>query len=279
MQVQYRIYPSLLNAFQRYLDSDRYADSFLNTDRETGEPRQTADEVAAQREQDLLDLINRVPHEPIEAADRGTAFNEVVDCLVLNMPCEREDITIKTVSLGEPDVVEAMGETHVGDPLKAIRAEINGFAFLFDVQTCKDAAKYYANAVPQHYCEAVLPTRYGKVLLYGYADYIFPNKVADMKTTKSYTFGNYEDGWQKDLYPYCLIESGEMTEVQSFEYTVFQWRGGTSRTPLLSAEMYKEEYTYNHEKATARLRGMCERLIEWLEMHRNEITNTKIFDA
>ena len=45
--VKYRFTPSLLNSFQRYLDSDIDADDFMNIDRETGEQRLTADEIAA----------------------------------------------------------------------------------------------------------------------------------------------------------------------------------------------------------------------------------------
>ena len=269
--VKYKLYPSVLNSFQRLLDSDVDADDFMNIDRETGEPRQTADEIAASRERDLLDLINHVESAPIEAADKGTAFNEIVDCLIENRKSSRDDLVIRSVLLDEGGNIQPDGK------IRAVQASIHGFVFLFDLETCKKAADYYKGTFPQQYVRATINTRYGLVELYGYADYIGRNIVADMKTTSNYSFGKYENGWQKDLYPYCLIESGDMTEVSSFEYTVFQLSGGTSRTPLISAKMYKEDYTYNHAKATARLRQMCERLIEWLEMHRSEITNTKIF--
>ena len=71
---------------------------------------------------------------------------------------------------------------------------------------------------------AILPTIYGDVELYGHVDYINTNKIHDLKTTKNYTFGNYEKYWQRHLYPYCLIESGEMEEVTEFEFTVVKWR-------------------------------------------------------
>ena len=272
--VKYRFSPSLLNAFQRYLDSDIDADDFMNIDRETGEQRLTADEIAASRERDLLDQINHVEGEPSEAADKGTCFNEIVDCLIEKRKSSREDVTIKTVFVDEKGNVF---EQDNGGLEKAIMAQMDGFTFLYDIDTCKQAAAYYANAIPQQFCKAVINTCYGDVELYGYIDYIQRDKVKDMKTTKSYSFGKYENGWQKEVYTYCLVESGDMPSVSSFEYTVFVWSGGSSRTPLLTTKMYQEEYTYNHEKTTARLRQMCERFIEWVELHRSEITFKKIF--
>ena len=275
--VKYRLYPSVLNSYQRFLDSDLDADDFMNLDRESGEQKQTADEIAALRECELLDLINRVEGESIEAADKGTAFNEIVDCLIENRPCKREDIELKSVWVDEKGKVYEQQDEATGELKKAIRARINGFEFLYDINTCKEAAAYFKGTIPQQYVRATLETRYGLVELYGYADYIGRNSVADLKTTGMYSFGKYEHGWQKDLYPYCLIESCEMTEIVTFEYTVFVLSKPSGIKPAMTGKMYKEEYSYNHEKATVRLRQMCERLIECLELHRSEITNTKIF--
>lgn len=274
LQVNYKIYPSLLNKFQDLLDYSIVAEEPWNKvsesaqsrgeylDREVGDYILTPDEMADKIEQELLDSINRVPHEPSEAADKGTAFNEIVDCLIEHRPSSRDDVTIRSVPFGTG---------------KAVEAKINCFTFLFDAQFCKDTAQYFAGCIPQFLCEAVLHTRYGDVLLYGYADEIGPDVVYDIKTTKQYNFGKFVHGWQKDLYPYCLIESGQMEEVKEFEYTVYVWKGGTSRDPLLHGDMYREVYTYNHSKATKRLTEMCERVIEWLERHRDQITDRKVF--
>lgn len=276
--VKYRFTPSLLNSFQRYLDSDIDADDFMNIDRETGEQRLTADEIAASRERELLDSINHVESVPSESADKGTCFNEIIDCMLLNRKSTRDDVQIDVVyvdekgnTFGQPNAPEATGET-----VKALRAKMDDFVFLYDIETCKQVAAYFAGSVPQQYCSAVISTCYGDVELYGYIDYIQRDMVKDMKTTTRYAFGKYENGWQKDVYPYCLIESGDMPDVSAFEYTVYVWSGGSSRTPLLTAKQYKEEYTYNHAKTTARLRQMCERFIEWVELHRDEITYKKL---
>lgn len=262
--VKYRIYPSLLDKFQNFLDSDIDAESFWNIDSVTGEPKLSADEIAAQREQELIDAINRKPHGPIEAADKGTCFNEIVDCIIAGRRTEREDMEIESV-------------TNV-DGSRHILARLNGFEFRFDRQLCVDAARYFAGSVPQVLCRAEIGTRYGKVELYGYADEVCRDKVYDIKTTSSYQFGKFERAWQKHVYPYCLVESGELQDVQEFEYTVFQLSKPSARNPVISGKMYKEAYTYDHATSSALLREILGRFIEWLEYNRVDITDRKIFN-
>lgn len=280
--VRYRIYPSLLDRFQAFLDSDEESEGFWNLDGETGEMKRTAEEIAEAHERELLDAINRVPHEPIEAADRGTCFNEIIDCLVENRGSSREDIVIKTV----PVVHREGAIDNFGKPLyydeyptgkKCILAALNDFEFMFDIGLCRESSAYFRGAVPQHFCRAVMPTAYGDVELYGYADEIVRDKVYDIKTTSSYQFGRFERAWQKDVYPWCLVESGEMKRVSSFEYTVFVLSRPTSKSPVITGKMYREEYTYDHSAAGERLRAFLERFIEWLESRRDMITDKKIF--
>ena len=296
--IKYRVYPSLLDKFQSLLDSDIEAESFWNIDSDTGEMKKTPDEIAAANEQALIDCINRVPHEPIEAADKGTCFNEIVDCLVENRKSSREDISIERI----PDLYEVCDlfcrrpncdyrwkpdnqdcirayASAVSNRSKTVglRATLNGFEFRFDIGLCREAAAYFKGAIPQHFCIAVMHTAYGDVELYGYADEIIRDKVYDIKTTSSYQFGKFERAWQKCVYPWCLVESGEMPEVSSFEYTVFVLGKPTQKTPLITGKMYREEYTYDHEASGKMLRSFLERFIEWLEAHREQISDTKIF--
>lgn len=276
---KYRIYPSVLDKFQKFLDSDLVAEEFWNKDSE-GDYKLSPEEMSVQLEQELLDCINRVPHEPSEAADKGTAFNEVIDCIIEHHPCEREDMEIRT------DM-----ETEVGGPCKQepnsgearyditaypfIGVKYNGWDFHFSVVLCRDMAHYFIGCIPQYTCSAILPTIYGDVELYGHVDYINTNKIHDLKTTKNYTFGNYEKYWQRHLYPYCLIESGEMEEVTEFEFTVVKWR--ELKNQPISGEMFKEVYTYSHDASSKALRAICEAFIEWLEANRHRITDKKIF--
>lgn len=259
--IRYRIYPSLLDKFQSFLDVEQSVEEWWNLDSE-GEYKETADDMSDRLEQELIDGINRVPREPIEAADKGTCFNEVIDCLIAGRKCEYEGMDIQSGELAGNRI---------------ITAKMNGFEFHYDVEMCKEVANNFAGAISQHRCEAVLSTRYGNVELYGYADEILADVVYDIKTTGRYDFGKYSKGWQRHAYPYCLIESGELTDVLSFVYYVVVWSGGTSRTPMLSAKVYPEVYTYNHAQSADALKGICERFIEWLENHREQITDKKIF--
>ena len=113
--------------------------------------------------------------------------------------------------------------------------------------------------------------------LYGFIDELKRDVVYDIKTTSSYSFGKYEHGWQRHVYPYCLIASGEMESVSAFEYTAFALKGGTSRTPLISGTRYPEYYTYNHKQSVKLLTAHVERFIEFLEANKDLITDKKIF--
>ena len=261
MKPRYKIYPSLLDKFQSFLDADQATEEWWNLDSE-GEYKLTADEMSDKLEQELLDAVNCVPHEPIEAADKGTCFNEVIDCLISHRKCEYEGMDIQSEELAGNRV---------------ITAKLNGFEFNYDLGLCKEVADALKGAISQHRCEAIMPTKYGDVELYGYADEIVGDEVVDIKTTSRYDFGKYSKGWQRHIYPWCLVQNGEVTEVKSFEYLVVVWKGGTSRTPVLSANIYEEYYTYNHEQSGKAIQQVVERFIEWLETHREQITDKKIF--
>lgn len=258
---KYKIYPSILDKFQKFLDSDLVAEEFWN--KKNDDYILTPDKMAERLEQELIDSLNRVNKQPSQAADKGTAFNEVIDCIIEQHPFEREDMEIFSAN-------EFCGECKPN-----IQVKFNGWDFYFDSFLCKNVARYFKGCVPQYTCSAILPTVYGDVELYGYVDYIGTNKIYDLKTTKKYHFGNYEKYWQKHVYPYCLIESGEMEEVTEFEFTIVQWQESANKP--ISGEIFKEVYTYSHEASKAKLTAVCESFIEWLEANRDKITDKKIF--
>lgn len=277
-QPSYRIYPSLLQKFQSLLDVDLEVNDFWNIDSE-GNYKQTADELSDKYEAELLAMVNRESREPIEAASQGTAFNEIVDCLIENRESSNDGIVIrsvwydpscKMVIAGDPDDVKDKTGLE-----KVIEASLDGFTFYFNTQFCKDASSYFKGSIPQYLCSSILPTQYGDVELYGYIDELRRDKVYDIKTTSNYQYGKFEKGWQKDVYPYCLIESGDCAEITEFEYTVFLLK--KLKDQPITGTMYRECYSYNHERTRQRLTQMCERFIEWLEAHRNQIKDRKIF--
>lgn len=261
LQLNYKIYPSLLDKFQRLLDIDKDFESPWNEDAEGGYKR-SVEEMTAEAEQSLLDSINRVPFES-EVADKGTAFNALVDYL-----CGAALPDTMTVELRcDEDGV-------YGDWYHVTYAERVHREFDFSADLASKAATIFLGCVPQYRCEAVLDTKYGLVQLYGYADEIGWGKVFDIKTTSRYEWGKYEHGWQRYVYPYCLV-AGEGADIFAFEFVAFAWKS-RANAPL-DATVYRELYDYNHAEACGKLAAICERFIEWIEAHRDQITDKKIF--
>ena len=75
--IRYNIYPTLLDAFQIYLDADARAEEWWNID-ELGNYRHTPQELSECAEQELIDTINRCREFDTTLADRGTCFNDIV---------------------------------------------------------------------------------------------------------------------------------------------------------------------------------------------------------
>ena len=239
---QYNIYPTLLDSFTNYLNSSVIYQQFWGS---SEAPTLTEEEYERQAFQDLINRINRVPFES-EAADKGTAFNEIIDCIVEGRKSTKIDI-------------HSEGEV--------IMATINGRQFAFSKELAKSIANPLKeeNALTQYRVEGTISTQYGEVFLYGYLDYLLPFKVVDLKTTGKYNAFKYRNNWQHIVYPYCLNQQG--IEITDFEYLVTDFKG-----------VYKEAYAYMPKLDIPRLRDICERFIEFLESNRELITDKKIFN-
>lgn len=307
----YRFYPTLLDKFQTYLDTTAedyfYQDEDGKWHKNYSETEDTLhfsqEEVDALLKQELLDAINRVPHEPSLPTSKGTAFNEVIDCLIHKRRCENDNIIIKTITSGKDlfnarnrnihrivskldgivPIIPEHGLPQCEDLCKKavstfIYAACDCFEFLFDIPFCKSVAEYFKGSLSQVFTSATIDTEFGEVELYGYIDELRENKVFDLKTTSRYEFGKYSKYWQRHIYPYTLIESGACTEINSFEFTVYVLEGGTSLTPLTTGVQYAEVYQYNHEQSKMLLKNICERFCQFLEDNRTLITNKKIFN-
>lgn len=237
-QIKYNIYPSLLDKFQNYLDSEKDFNKYGDA------VGCSYDDWMQRKTTELIDAINRVPFES-EAANRGTAFNELVDALISGKKVE---------------VIEGKNEFFYKWKYKET-------SFNFPVQIAERFAFYYATqgAISQEYCEAVINTSFGRVRLYGYIDELLPHEVHDIKTTKHYTRGKYFNKWQRFVYPYCLSECGCI--VKSFIYAVTDFKN-----------TYIEEYNYNHETDAKILRDYVERFITFLEVNKKLIHDRKIFN-
>lgn len=240
----YCIYPTLLDSFQNYLNSSVNYQKFWGN---SEDPSKTEDEYEKECFNELINRINRVPFES-EAADRGTAFNEIVDCLVAKTKSDKMDIS----SNKENGTVTAI---------------YNNRKFVFPLSICIGFADYFKSAVSQVYCEAKLETQYGNVLLYGYIDELLSTKICDIKTTKKYEAFKYRNNWQHKVYPYCLEQQG--SRVSAFEYCVCEIKGNKYDT-------YVEYYNYLSNETKEELTAICEQFIEFLNANRELITDKKI---
>lgn len=263
---KYRISPSLLDKFQRYLNADADFESDFNYSEETGYLMSFEDMVAT-REKELLDAINKVPEQPSLAASRGTAFNEAVDSMVMHkyrgVHSKEEDGKIIPI-------LDLVGDT--------INADANGFSFVFDRKLVEDVADIVAEGTMQMHIQAGISTERGDVLLHGFPDYILPTQITDLKTTDSYIFGKYEHYWQRYAYPYILQKLGLMERVDAFEFLVVEMKTD-KKTGITSGTIYKETYTdVSFEKCQAELRWILNGLLIFIEDHRNQITNERIFN-
>ena len=114
----------------------------------------------------MIDRINRVPFDS-EAADRGTAFNEVVDALIEKRKPAGMDVE------RTPDNAAYM-------------VSYNNRKFTFPISLCREFSKYYEGALSQQRVSATLPTAFGPVEVYGVIDELMPLSVHDITPTWSH---------------------------------------------------------------------------------------------
>jgi hypothetical protein len=240
--LQYKFYATILDGFQGYLSSSEMFQQYWGFSENT---EKTEESFEKEQFQSLIDRINRVPFSS-EAADRGTVFNEVIDCLIENRKPEKDMV-------------------FVSDRTKnIILAKYKEYTFEYPLDICKQFAEYFNDAICQYQVSAILPTKYGNVEVYGYIDELKPDKVCDIKTTKQYHAFKFKQNWQHIVYPYCLLQNGNF--IYDFEYNVTDFKN-----------IFKECYTFNPETDIQRLTLHCEAFIEFLEANKELITDKKIF--
>lgn len=237
MKPKYKFYVTLLDSFQNYLDRAELYQKYYGFS-ET--PPYTEVEWDEKIERELIDKINRVPFES-EAADKGTAFNEVVDCIIEHRQSKDYVIT----SYKESNKIMCYNDRFEHD---------------FNLDLCLEFANYFKGALTQQRVSDVIQTCYGLVEVYGVIDELMPLCIHDIKTTSKYEAFKYKNNWQHIVYPFC-------TGINDFEYNITDFK-----------DTYTEKYVFDKERDTERLKKHCERLIEFLELNKELITDKKIFN-
>lgn len=251
---KYCIYATLLDSYFNYLNSDVIYNRYYGW---SENPPCTEEEFQKKQFEELIDRINRKPFDS-EAADKGTAFNEVIDCMI-------EDRKSESVKVERLYSDEVNGGQHV----TALKATYNNREFTFPISLCREFADYYKGALTQQRVGAILPTVYGNVLVYGVIDELMPNSVHDIKTTGSYTVGKFKDHHQHLVYPYALMMNG--SDVRSFEYNIVEFNRG------YVVDTYTETYVFEPARDIPILVEHCESFIRFLEENRSLIIDKKIF--
>lgn len=269
--VSYRFYATLLDGFQDYLNSDIIWEKYWGY---SENPPHTPEEFRQKQFQSFIDRINRVPFDS-EAADKGTAFNEIIDCMIEHRKSDKVDVryAYETIVLGqvdncEPD--ERWADVQQTNKIVGLNATYNNRTFYFDIKLCREFANYYKGALTQQFVRAIVPTRFGNVEVYGYVDELMPQSIHDIKTTGKYSVGKFKDHWQHIVYPYCYQQNGQ--DLRLFEYNIAEIdRYGRWET-------FTESYMYKPERDVPKLIAMCEELISFLIENRHLITDRKIFN-
>lgn len=270
-EINYRIYATVLDAYQNYIDSDKIYHKYYAF---SENPPCDEDEFHELQFQELIDRINRKPFDS-EKADRGTAFNEIIDCLVENRKSDVMQIerVYKVEVMGQvnncaPD--ERWADVEPTKEVIALKATYNNREFTFPISLCREFANYFQGALTQQRVEAILPTTFGNVLVYGFIDELMPTTVHDIKTTGSYTVGKFKDHHQHLVYPYALMQNG--SDVRTFEYNIVEFNKGG-----YVVDTYTETYVFTPERDIPILTNHCEEFIRFLEENRKLITDRKIF--
>ncbi|HAH55581.1 MAG TPA: HNH endonuclease [Flavobacterium sp.] len=245
-QHNYNIYPSLLDRFANYINSSQIYQDYYGF---AEEPSISEEEFEKQQFQSLIDGINRVPFES-EAADKGTMFNEVIDCIIENRKSDKMNIEVNKAA-------------------PAIQVSWKNWIHSFNTWDCKTIADALKGAVCQNLIEGFLQTKYGAVKLYGYYDYLLPFCLVDLKTTKSYSAFKFIKNWQHIVYPFILNTNG--ISINDFTYLVYKWNkeGG---------EIFEENYTFDAQNDIPKLTDFVEQFIEFMEINKHLITDLKVFN-
>lgn len=256
-EIKYCVYPTLLDSFHTYLHSQEVWETYWGL---SDNPSKTAEEFEEEKYKELIDKINRVPQTPSEAAAKGTSFNDLVDFLLHGTLLPG----VKT------RIIDYVDEAEIGErSLKCapyVECECDGFVFKHDLGLMRRFADYYGEGtMSQVFTSGVLDTKYGAVSIYGFIDEIKAFSIHDIKTVGKYTAYKFKDHWQHIIYPFCLHYKGNKANV--FEYNVTDFK-----------DVYTETYVYNEERDVPRLREFVEDFIEFLEEHRDVITDGKIFN-
>ena len=246
-QLKYKFYATILDSFWGYLNSDVVWEKYWGW---SENPPHTPEQFHELQFQELIDRINRKPFDS-EAADKGTAFNELVDALIENRKPNKMN-------------VERNAEN------TCYTVVYNDRTFVFPISLCREFANYYKRRINPTKSRSDSSNRIRQCLVYGVIDELMSASVHDIKTTGSYTVGKFKDHHQHLVYPYALMKNG--SDVRTFEYNIVEFNKGG-----FVVDTYTETYVFNPERDIPILTNHCEEFIRFLEENRELITDKRFW--
>lgn len=177
----------------------------------------------------LFDKINKVESEPDEARLKGIAFENLIN----------EMITTENVNC-------------INGMFLSNDFEFNDSIVLKIYEKLKRCSKI------QSYQEKIIETEKGKIKIYGFFDYKFPQMTVDLKTTSNYSFGKYENNMQHKF-------TSLLTDDEEFNYisTDFEY-------------LYSENYWLTDKVRKQAMTDIFE-FIDFINYFKKYITDGKIF--
>lgn len=294
-QPSYFFSPTLLDQFCNLCNSDAIWEKYYG---KSETPQYTTEEFHEMKYQELIDRINNVKTPTTESQAKGTCFNEIIDCIIKKKAEPSNGVFIKTIRSMEDflEIAFAKAKPETEEEQKKIAKQsqellskigkafiyvsLEDFEFFFDFDFCKSVAEYFHDCICQFYTSANLELSNGIIVeLHGFLDYFRMKSILDLKTCKNYTFGDYAHYNQRFAYPYCMITSGMMAEVQDVEFTAYRLTGGNSRNLLISGVQNREVYTFDMKQSVENLRQNCESFIDFINNNIENIdrSTTRIF--
>lgn len=215
-----KVYPTLIDSYKLFLATD-----FMTLD-------------------DIIDRINRVKRPMPPAADKGTAYNDLIDMLISGRQPETRQVA----------TAKFMGTVY------RVKGELTEYEF--DKKIADRIAHELRGSEFQVFTKGDINTPFGDVELYGYVDYVNRDTVTDLKTGKSYTFPKYMNNSQHFTYLYTLRQQG--IKVDRAIYLMTDFRG-----------IYIEDYYWNKDAET-KLRGDVCDFLDFVDRYRDRIIDKKV---
>lgn len=136
--------------------------------------------------------------------------------------------------------------------------------FEFDsVIVDKISNKLINHTKKQEYIQCIIDSKIGKIKLYGFVDYSYPESYVDLKTTSNYSYGKFKSNSQHKCYSLISKQNGK--EIKYFKYLITNFEHvfveKYNSNSALHDEFLEEVYQFN----------------DFLHEHKHLITDNKIF--